>query len=870
KDGYNRTRTDLNKTITITVSSLFISGNVFNDANYNSLKDDADGMNNVTIRLLDGGNDSVIASTTSNASGNYSFTIDNINANGYKIEVVIPTDYILANSGASYDSVVDYTTAKSSSFNLSNADVTNKHIGMAADFSVSVSPTEHDVLIGQQVYSDFTITNNGSYRIDTGKVGSNGMVSTSVTGNRFFIRPTAMGNGTYSLYYSVLHFKDGYDRFREDKNLEIKLTIRPMYIRGTVFNDSNYNSIKDDVGIMSGIKVNIHESYNNGIKDSTTTDSNGNYSFKIIHIMSSQGRYFISSDLPTGYIYADVGTGLDNIIDHMRNKSGIFSVNDTGDINDCHIGMALDVSVNVSPLAHTLKIGNSGTSNYTVTNGTFNNANNTPNPSIARKSDGTNSITYTGVATGQTSVTLQFKDGYNRSRSEFDKSISITVESLYISGNVFKDNNYNSLNDDLAHLENIEINLLDGGTDALMASTTTDSNGDYTFEINSLNASGYKIGMDMVPSGYVLANNDGDSVIDYDTNMSAMFNLTNADVEQKDVGIADDMNVSLSPLEHTVYVGDTVVSNLSLTNGSIDNLSTSNGNINASMGSNLDIMGLKAGNSVVSVAFVNGYGRNKITRNISVMVLPLPFIEGENVNIKPNEVIEVVKNYGPIDGTISCTSSKPTIASVDQNCKVTGHKIGSSVITITVVTKDGKKTAIKDIIVSVGQEKNPTINNKAQEVADSINFTLEKATYEEMHKNPQKYLKQLIQLGSAKAWSIDNTMMNKPVALVKVRFLDKVPQAYLDALGNQTNNDEINNSIYKIVYVEYQSAKGTTTVSKVLVYQKSDRCTDNMIWSNEKNDCIPSTGNNKIMLVLVLGISALGGWSLNLCYCKKD
>ncbi|MDR3214722.1 MAG: MSCRAMM family adhesin SdrC, partial [Bacilli bacterium] len=568
----------------------------------------------------------------------------------------------------------------------------------------------------------------------------------------------------------------------------------------------------------------------------------------------------------SNYLLAD--NGYDSIVDVDSALSNSFTLSNA-DVSDKDIGMAADISVSISPTSHNIKVGSSGISTYTVTNGTFNSSS-IVDSSVATKTDNSGSIEFTGLSTGSTSATLTFKDGYQRTRSDVNKTITIKVEGLIISGNVFDDENYNSLNDDSNFMVGLDIELVDGSTGTLIATTTTDAAGDYFFDIDSINADGYMIQV-VAPSGYILANNDGDSVVDYDTGLSTKFTLSGSDITNKHIGMALEMAIGLSPLTHTVYVGDTVVSNLALSNGKVADITINNSNVSASINTNLEIVGLSKGTSLVNVSFVNGYGRNEVKREVEVSILPLPYVEGEDISIKPKEIKKVINEYGPLDGSISCQSSHPNIATVDKDCLVTGKSVGSSIITITVYTKDGLKKATKDVIVSVGQEKNPTVNTIAKEVADSKNFTLQQAFYEKVLKNPQKYLKELIQLGSAKAWSIDAKSFNKPVNLVKVRILDKAPKAYLEALGGQANNDEINNNIYKIVYVEYQTAKGTITVSKVVIFKDVNQevCIDNMKWNDEKSQCVPDTGSNSLVVGIILGLSSIMMFGLNVRYIKK-
>ena len=102
----NNSATD-SDSVTIPVTPIVrgsIGDRVWEDMNFNGSQDAGEaGVAGVTVRLLDAGSNAVMASTTTNASGNYLF--NNLNAGNYKVEVVKPAGYFVTKQNASADGV---------------------------------------------------------------------------------------------------------------------------------------------------------------------------------------------------------------------------------------------------------------------------------------------------------------------------------------------------------------------------------------------------------------------------------------------------------------------------------------------------------------------------------------------------------------------------------------------------------------------------------------------------------------------------------------------------------------------------------------------------------------------------------------------
>ena len=122
---FRRIRQELGRGIAANANSLkaSIGDKVWCDTNYNGIQDSGEsGISGVTVKLLNSGG-TVLATTTTNASGNYLFS--NLNAGDYKVQVVKPTGYYYTkpNIGTndSIDSDVD-STGKTALTNLTTGE----------------------------------------------------------------------------------------------------------------------------------------------------------------------------------------------------------------------------------------------------------------------------------------------------------------------------------------------------------------------------------------------------------------------------------------------------------------------------------------------------------------------------------------------------------------------------------------------------------------------------------------------------------------------------------------------------------------------------------------------------------------------------
>ena len=126
-NGANNSATDVDS-VSIPLAPAIVRGSIGNlvweDNNYNGIKDSGEaGIANVTVKLLDV-NNLVLATTVTNSGGGYVF--NNLNGGSYKIEVVEPGNYFVtkANIGVvdSIDSDIDVITGRSGTITLTQGE----------------------------------------------------------------------------------------------------------------------------------------------------------------------------------------------------------------------------------------------------------------------------------------------------------------------------------------------------------------------------------------------------------------------------------------------------------------------------------------------------------------------------------------------------------------------------------------------------------------------------------------------------------------------------------------------------------------------------------------------------------------------------
>ena len=491
--------------------------------------------------------------------------------------------------------------------------------------------------------------------------------------------------------------------------------------------------------------------------------------------------------------------------------------------------------ITTSSTTQDIKIGTSGPIDYKTLYGVG--ASDALDSSINASSVSVNSSAVDLNKIGSYTVTFSATD---HAGNVGTRSVTLVVVPLEVSGVVFEDLNYDSIkNSGDGVLSGVTINLVNASTNAIITSTVTNASGEYTFNLptGSETVTNYAV-MVVVPTGYTLAdaNKSGvaanDSSINLTSKKSANMTLSGADYENVNIGMAKDVSVSLSPLTHTVYVGDTVTSNLTITNGSLksENVSDNTKIAIDTSATAVDIEGLASGQATVTLVFENNYQRasEDIEREIEVTVIPLPTMASSDNQLAIKETIDHDYTHTPANGTVEHLSGHDHIATIDANGKITGEARGSAHVTSEVTTSDNKKKANNRAVISVGLEYAPVVAN--DEAIDAIDFEMSIAEVVTVTDE------MLIKKAKAEAWSTSEVTFNEDVTIVNIDKSKLKAKANVDSSGVSTKARE-----------GYPVTFATADNTAVTVYVK-------VIDTGEKIEDIPTpeTGNTIMNIAVML------------------
>ena len=300
---------------------------VWYDQNVNGVQDaNETGVGNVTVKLYNCA-DVLVATTTTNAAGAYSF---NVTAGNYYVVFTAPAGYAIgaaAQGGdATKDSNADPLTGKTSCFTLVSGE-TNTTIDAALKGTGS---------IGDYVWHDLDAdgiqgTEPGRKDVPLVLTYPNGSTISAITdiwGKYLF---TNLAPGNYSIKFTApLHFLfspslQGPNRAKDsdvdqngvvnvtltagENNLTIDAGVFCAFLRlgNNVWHDENHNGLMDaGEPVIAGAIVKLYKD-NNGdnLPDgadtlSTTTNASGIYSFTSLY----PGKYIVGVTIPRGFVKA--------------------------------------------------------------------------------------------------------------------------------------------------------------------------------------------------------------------------------------------------------------------------------------------------------------------------------------------------------------------------------------------------------------------------------------------------------------------------------------------------------------------------------------------------------------------------------------
>jgi protocatechuate 3,4-dioxygenase beta subunit len=504
-----------------------IGDRVWEDTNANGVQDAGEaGIAGVTVQLKDA-NGNPVATTTTDGSGNYSFTVD---PGTYTVSVATPAGYRVTES------------------DMGPSDATDSDIddfGNSAPVTVVAGETNTTVdaglfrsaELGDRVWLD----TNGNGQQDGGEAGVPGVlvrlynaagdlvdgpVTTDANGNYLF---TNLRPGTYSVQFDKTTLPAGYsfttantgsdasdsdanvtdgktaqtvlDSGESDRTWDAGIVANPGTITGSVLEDTNNDNVGDTP--LPGVTVVLKDPNGNTVA-TTTTDTNGNYSFPNV----PAGNYTIVEQTPPGYLdVGDTDGGDPNVISVTvtpgeTNSGNVFvderqpgvisgtvredlDNNGTGDTPIAGVTVVLK-DAQGNPVATTTTDANG---NYV-----FNNV-----PAGSYTVEETNKPGYTDVGDidggnpNQISVTLT--PGQSSTGNDF-----VDERPATLGDRVWEDTNANGVQDaGEAGIAGVTVQLKDENG-APVATTTTDANGNYSFTVTP---GTYSVAI-VAPAGYLV------------------------------------------------------------------------------------------------------------------------------------------------------------------------------------------------------------------------------------------------------------------------------------------------------------------------------------------------------------------------------
>ncbi len=471
--------------------ALTLSGAVYDDLNGDGAPGAGEpGLAGWTIDLIDGSN-TVIATATAGPDGHY--TLHAPSAGTYTVREETPSGYVVTSpSSGSYTETIDDSTS------LGNLDFGNF-------LTIAVSG---------QVFADV----NGNGQPDSGEPGLSGWTVDLLDGSDTVIANTStdskgnyafsdLGPGTYSL---AVEAPAGYVASGSPTNLPISATsgrdvsgedfgeFHAVTLSGEVFDDSDGNGqINGGEAGLSGWTVDLVNAANQVVA-SVTTSSGGSYQFlgvgpgtDTIRAVSQAGYVATASpfvETPTSGLNLS-GLNLGEAVASTASGEVFHDLNGDG----------------------TLGAGDPGLSGWTVDI-----VDGRGQLVAAPTTDPAGNFSFGALAPGLYTVTVSLMSGYVQTTSPTRYSLSVAegtnltqvnfgvFQAVTLSGEVFDDTNDDgSLTSGESGLSGWTVDLFQGSS--LVASTTTDSGGNYSFP--NVGPGSFTI-KDELQAGYVATNSN--------------------------------------------------------------------------------------------------------------------------------------------------------------------------------------------------------------------------------------------------------------------------------------------------------------------------------------------------------------------------
>ena len=327
-------------------ASATIGTTVWLDSNYDGLDDNSEaGISGVTVELLNGTGTSVIATTTTNASGTYQFT--NLSAGTYEVQFVAPTGDSFTTENVTGGAGVMNSVANSAGLTATITLTAGEN-----DTAVNAGLTVPTAALGSTVFLDA----NRDGLLDNGETGVAGVTVELLngTGTSVLATTTTNSSGTYAFTglnagaYEVEFVSPTGDQFttqgvgsnpainssantttgitapvtltagQVDNNVNAGLETPPAALGSTVWFDANRDGLLDnsEAGV-AGVTVELLNGTGTSVLATTTTNSSGTYAFTGLNA----GAYEIEFIAPTGDQFTTQGVGSNPAIDSSANAT---------------------------------------------------------------------------------------------------------------------------------------------------------------------------------------------------------------------------------------------------------------------------------------------------------------------------------------------------------------------------------------------------------------------------------------------------------------------------------------------------------------------------------------------------------------------
>ncbi len=600
--GNDASDSDADQTTGMTIATTLISGEndlswdaglvklaslgdrVWEDSNANGVQDNGEtGLGNVTVKLYDCTTNLQIATTTTDANGNYSFS--GLMPGVYHVEFVAPNGYVYSAQDVTAEALGTDSDANSAGitacYTVNSGDViTTVDAGLYQQAHLGDRIWEDTNANGQQDAGENGIAN---VTVQLKDVGGNIIATTSTDANGLYgfdVLP-----GTYSVLvtapagYVVTAQNSGNDASDSDINGsgqtgsytlgsgQTDLSVdgglyRTAELGDRVWLDSNGNG-QQDIGEsgVANVTVNLKDA-NGNIVGTQSTDANGNYLFTNL----TPGTYSVAFVAPAGYIFTSQDQGADATDSDANSTMGatIQTVLDSGESDrtwdaglqqKASIGDRVWLDKNANGVQD---LGEAGLSGVTVN--LLNAAgavigSTTTNASGNYLFSALNPGDYAIQVVAPAGYTVTGKDlgGNDATDSDIDAVTGKTINTTLISGEndlswdaglyrkaaigdkVWLDKNANGVQDaGEAGIGGITVNLLNAAGTVILSTTTTDANGNYLF--NNLVPGDYSVQV-VAPAGYYVSPKDAggndatDSDIDAATGKTVATNLTSGETD---------------------------------------------------------------------------------------------------------------------------------------------------------------------------------------------------------------------------------------------------------------------------------------------------------------------------------------------------